>query len=83
MHIFLVFLIQKKKDFFKKKLTQLKKNQQYSYKIKKNLKKEIEKMINEYIILELSILPHSSDKLTKINIEGNVKHYLEFFLYYK
>jgi hypothetical protein len=47
------------------------------------LKKEIEKMINEYIILELSILPHSSDKLTKINIEGNIKHYLEYFLYYK
>ena len=46
-------------------------------------KKEIEKMIHEYIIKELSILPHSSDGLTRISIEGNIKHYLEYFLYYK
>jgi hypothetical protein len=61
---------------FKQKFDELKMKIDY-------LKKEIEKIVYEYIVQELSILTHSSDKLTKINIEGNVKHYLEFFLYYK
>ena len=61
---------------FKKKFDELKIEIDY-------FKKEIEQMVYEYLIQELKILPHSSDKLTKINIEGNVKHYLEYFLYYK
>ena len=61
---------------FKQKFDELKMKIDY-------FKKEIEKMIHEYIIKELSILPHSSDGLTRISIEGNIKHYLEYFLYYK
>ena len=44
------------------------------------LKKEIERMINEYVMMEIKTLHHSSKGTTGINIQGTVKHYLEYFL---
>ena len=45
-----------------------------------NLKNEIESMIHEYIMMELGILHNQSEGTTGINIQGTVKHYLEYFL---
>ena len=44
------------------------------------LKKEIERMINEYVMMEIKIFHQSSKGNTGINIQGTVKHYLEYFL---
>jgi len=44
------------------------------------LKKEIERMVHEYIMMELRILHNQSEGTTGINIQGTVKHYLEYFL---
>lgn len=57
-------------NFFKEKTSDLKK-------LKEKLEKEIEEMILQYIIQELRIISSSSNG---INIQGNVKHYLEYFI---
>ena len=44
------------------------------------LKKEIERMVHEYVMMELEILHNPSEGTTGINIQGTVKHYLEYFL---
>jgi len=44
------------------------------------LKKEIERMVHEYVMMELGILQNPSQGITGINIQGTVKHYLEYFL---
>jgi len=56
--------------FFKEKFCELKQ-------LKDDLRKNIEEMILQYIVKELDILPSES---TGINIQGTVKHYLEYFL---
>jgi len=56
--------------YFKEKFDELKIH-------KEELEKEIESMIHEYISKELRIL---FQKSTGINIQGNVNHYLEFFI---
>lgn len=45
-----------------------------------NLKKEIERMVHEYIMMELGILHNQSERTIGINIQGTIKHYLEYFL---
>jgi len=45
-----------------------------------NLKKEIEKMVHEYVMMELRIIHQASEGTIGINIQGTVKHYLEYFL---
>lgn len=45
-----------------------------------NLKKEIERMVHEYVMMELGIIHQASEGTTGINIQGTVKHYLEYFL---
>lgn len=45
-----------------------------------NLKKEIEIMVHEYIMMELGILHNQLEGTTGINIQGTVNHYLEYFL---
>jgi hypothetical protein len=57
--------------FFKEKMIELKTS-------KEKLEKEIEEMIFQYIIQELRILPQEQNG---INIQGNVKHYLKYFIY--
>jgi hypothetical protein len=57
-------------NIFKDKIIGLKESEE-------KLKKEIEEMILQYIIQELRII---SSKSNGINIEGNVKHYLEYFI---
>jgi hypothetical protein len=44
------------------------------------LKKEIERMVHEYIMMELRILNNLSEGTTGINIQGTIEHYLEYFL---
>lgn len=44
------------------------------------LKKEIEIMVHELIMIELRILHDQSEETTGINIQGTVNHYLEYFL---
>ena len=44
------------------------------------LKKEIERMVHEYIMMELRFLHNQSEGTTGINIQGTVNHYLEYFL---
>ena len=44
------------------------------------LKKEIEIMVHEYIMMELRFLHNQSEETTGINIQGTVNHYLEYFL---
>lgn len=44
------------------------------------LENEIERMIYEYVMMELRILQNPSEETTGINIQGTVKHYLEYFL---
>ena len=44
------------------------------------LKKEIERMVHEYIVMELRILHDPSEGTTGINIQGTIEHYLEYFL---
>ena len=44
------------------------------------LKKEIEIMVHEYIMMELRFLHNQSEGTTGINIQGTVNHYLEYFL---
>ena len=44
------------------------------------LKNEIERMIYEFVMMELRILQNTSEGTTGINIQGTVKHYLEYFL---
>ena len=46
------------------------------------LKKEIERMVHEYIMMELRFLQNPSEETTGINIQGTIEHYLEYFLYY-
>jgi len=55
---------------FKDKIIDLKES-------KEKIKKEIEEMIFQYILQELRILSSESNG---INIQGNVKHYLEYFI---
>ena len=45
-----------------------------------NLKKEIERMVHEYVMMELGIIHQTSEGTTGINIQGTEKHYLEYFL---
>lgn len=45
-----------------------------------NLKKEIESLVHEYIMMELRIIHNQSEGPTGINIQGTVKQYLEYFL---
>ena len=45
-----------------------------------NLKKEIESLVHEYVMIELGIIHQASEGTTGINIQGTVKHYLEYFL---
>ena len=44
------------------------------------LKKEIEIMVHEYIMMELRFIHNPSEGTTGINIQGTVNHYLEYFL---
>jgi hypothetical protein len=44
------------------------------------LKKEIERMVHEYIVMELRFLHNPSEGTTGINIQGTIEHYLEYFL---
>jgi hypothetical protein len=44
------------------------------------LKNEIERMIYEYVMMELRFLQEPSEGNTGINIQGTVKQYLEYFL---
>ena len=44
------------------------------------LKKEIERMVHEYIMMELRFIHNQSEGTTGINIQGTVNHYLEYFL---
>lgn len=44
-----------------------------------NLKKEIEKIVHEYVIIELRIIQNQSEGTTGINIQGTIEHYLEYF----
>ena len=44
------------------------------------LEKEIERMVHEYIMMELRILHNPSEGTTGINIQGTIEHYLEYFL---
>jgi hypothetical protein len=44
------------------------------------LKKEIEKMVHEYVMMELENLQNLSEKTTGINIQLTINHYLEYFL---
>jgi hypothetical protein len=44
------------------------------------LKKEIERMVHYYIMMELRFLHNQSEETTGINIQGTVNHYLEYFL---
>jgi hypothetical protein len=44
------------------------------------LKKEIEIMVDEYVMKGLGILHNPSEGTTGINIQGTIKHYLEYFL---
>jgi len=44
------------------------------------LKKEIERMVHEYVMMELGILHNQSERTIGINIQGTIKHYLEYFL---
>jgi hypothetical protein len=44
------------------------------------LKKEIERMVHEYIMMELRILHNPSEGTTGINIQGTIEHYLKYFL---
>jgi hypothetical protein len=56
---------------------------QKSYELKNqidNLKKEIEKMVHEYVMMELRIIHNQSERTVGINIQGTIKHYLEYFL---
>jgi hypothetical protein len=45
-----------------------------------SLRYDIERMIHEFIMMELEILQNSSEKTIGINIEGTAKHYIEYFL---
>jgi hypothetical protein len=45
-----------------------------------SLKKEIERMVHEYVMMELRFLHNQSEGTTGINIQGTIKHYLEYFL---
>jgi hypothetical protein len=56
---------------FKEKVIDLKE-------LNEKLKKEIEEMILQYVIHELKIISSESNG---INIQGNIKHYLEYFIY--
>ena len=56
--------------FFKEKFCELKQ-------LKDDLRKNIEELILQYILKELDILPSDSNG---INIQGTVKHYLEYFI---
>ena len=58
-------------NFFKDKIIDLKES-------KEKLEKEIEQLIFQYLIQELKIISSESNG---INIQGNVKHYLEYFIY--
>ena len=58
-------------NFFKDKVIDLKES-------KEKLEKEIEQLIFQYLIQELKIISSESNG---INIQGNVKHYLEYFIY--
>jgi hypothetical protein len=56
---------------------------QKSYELKNqidNLKKEIERMVHEYVMMELRIIHNQSDATIGINIQGTLHHYLESFL---
>ncbi len=44
------------------------------------LEKEIERMVHEYIMMELRILHNPSEGTTGINIQGTIEHYLKYFL---
>ena len=44
------------------------------------LKKEIERMVHEYVMMELRFLHNQSEGTTGINIQGTIEHYLEYFL---
>lgn len=44
------------------------------------LKKEIEIMVHDYVMMELRFLHNQSEGTTGINIQGTVNHYLEYFL---
>lgn len=58
-------------NFFKDKIIHLKES-------KEKLEKEIEQLIFQYLIQELKIISSESNG---INIQGNIKHYLEYFIY--
>ena len=58
-------------EFFKDKVIDLKES-------KEKLEKEIEQLIFQYLIQELKIISSESNG---INIQGNIKHYLEYFIY--
>lgn len=58
-------------NFFKDKIIDLKES-------KEKLEKEIEQLIFQYLIQELKIISSESNG---INIQGNIKHYLEYFIY--
>ena len=60
-------------SFFSQKSHELKNQIDY-------LKNEIESMIHEYIMMGLMRIHNSSEGTTGVNIQGTVKHYLEYFL---
>jgi len=49
-------------------------------KLSDELEKKIERMVHEYIMMELRILHNPSEGTTGINIQGTIEHYLKYFL---
>ena len=60
-------------SFFSQKSHELKNQIDY-------LKKEIEIMVHEYVMMGLKLLHNPSEGTTGINIQGTIEHYLEYFL---
>ena len=60
-------------SFFKQKYDELKIQKDY-------LQNEIEQMIQEYVMLNVNLFHDLSNPNIGINIEGTIKHYINFFL---
>ena len=76
-------LVEKDSNEYKISFELLSSFNQMSHELKNQidyLKKEIEIMVHEYIMMELRFLHNQSEGTTGINIQGTVNHYLEYFL---
>lgn len=75
-------LVEKDSNEYSKSFELLSSFSQKSHELKNQidyLKKEIETMVHEYVMMELGVLLNPSEGTTGINIEGTVKHYLQYF----